>query len=137
MTVQFADGEPNGLASMVGGLIEANLERDPKRRRLLKPGRVAVAAPDAGVSVTIRFAPGRVWVANGLRRPPPPQLRVRADSATLLELSSAPLRLGLPDPLTAEGRRLLGKLLSREIRVAGLLLHPLMLARFNKLLSAA
>ncbi len=37
MIVRFADPEPNGLAWMLGRLIEANLERHPGRRSLLKP----------------------------------------------------------------------------------------------------
>ena len=35
MTVVYGSDEPSGLASMVGGLIDQNLERDPSRLRLL------------------------------------------------------------------------------------------------------
>jgi hypothetical protein len=37
VTVRFADDEPNGLADLVGRLIEANLERRPELRNLLRP----------------------------------------------------------------------------------------------------
>ena len=63
-TVSYTDKEPNGLATMLGGLIEANLRDHPNRERLLKPAVIALTAPDAGVSVTLRMAPGRVEVSK-------------------------------------------------------------------------
>jgi hypothetical protein len=133
-TVEYVDDEPNGIAMMLGGLIEANLAQHPEREALLKPMAVAITAPDAGVSVTIRAAPGRVTVANGVAGPPP-DLQVRADSATLVELSSVPLSLGLPDLMTKEGRAVNRRLLKGEIKVRGMVRHLGKLARFNKLLS--
>lgn len=135
MNVEFADPEPNGLAWMVGELIAANLDRHPRRRRLLKPAVVDLTAPDADVSASIRLSPERVIVSNGLQENGRPHLHVQADSGTLLLLSSVPLRLGFPDPSTAEGRRIYGKLLSRQIRISRVLMHPGKLRRLSKLLS--
>ncbi len=131
--VEYADAEPNGLASMLGGLIEANLEQHPERERLLKPSVIAITAPDAEVSVTIQFAPGRVSVANGLHGKP--DLLVQADSDTLIELSSVPLRFGLPDNMTKAGREVTGKLLKGRIKVRGMYRHMGRLGRLNKILS--
>jgi hypothetical protein len=74
-----------------------------------------------------------VIVANGLRGRP--DLVVRAPSETLIELSSVPLRFGLPDSMTKEGRAVNMKLLRGEIRVKGMFAHLGKLARLNKLLS--
>jgi hypothetical protein len=133
-TVEYLDDEPNGIAMMLGGLIEANLAQHPEREALLEPMAVAITAPDAEVSVTIRMAPGRVTVANGVAGAPP-DLHVRADSATLVELSSVPLSLGLPDLMKKEGRAVNRRLLKGEIKVRGMVRHLGKLARFNKLLS--
>ena len=135
MTVSFADAEPNGLAEMIGGLIGANLQRHPARRSLLKPAVVGVTARDAGVSVTLTFGLGSVAVANGLSADGRAHLRVETDSATLLELSATPLRLGLPDPLSKRGRRLVREVLGGEIRIDGMVRHPVRLVRLNRLLS--
>jgi hypothetical protein len=132
-TVAYADEEPNGLATMLGGLIEANLQAHPDRERFLKPSVVVVTAPDAEVSVTLRTSPGRVDVSNGVKGRP--DLVVRADSDTLIELSSVPLRFGLPDTMTKEGRAVTGKLMKGEIKVKGMVRAPGKLARLNKLLS--
>lgn len=137
MTVVFVETEPNGLATMVGELIRANLERDPERQRLLRGASVGLTAPDAGVSVTLHVARGGpVTIANG-RVGAKPDLRIRADSHALLELASAPLRFGFPDPLRREGRAVIRKLFAGEVRVAGMLLHPRKLARFTMLMSVA
>jgi hypothetical protein len=137
VNVAYADREPNGLAAMVGGLIEANVRRHPERRSLLRPAVVELVAVDAGVSVRIALSPGQVWISNGSSRPDRPRVRVVADSDALLFLSSAPLRFGLPDPMSSDGRAVLAKVLRRQVRISGLVAHPITVARFARLLSVA
>lgn len=132
-TVEFLDAEPNGLAAMLGGLIEANLLQHPERERLLQRSVVGITAPDAGVSVTIQIAPGRVALSNGLHGRP--DIHVRADSDSLIELSSVPLRFGLPDAGTKEGRAVTRKLLKGELKVRGMYTNLGKVARLNRLLS--
>ena len=134
MKAEYADPYPNGLATIVGGLIESNLAREPERRSLLRPARIGISAPDADVTITITIDRRRVRIANGIAVRTL-HLLVRADSATLIDLSRAPLRFGFPDPLTAGGRRVLGELLRRRLRVEGQFRHPRRLARFARLLS--
>jgi hypothetical protein len=94
---------------------------------------VGITAPDVGVSITLQIAPGRVGVANGLQGKP--HLLVQSDSDTLIELSSVPLRFGLPDNMTKEGRAVTGSLLKGRIKVKGMTRHLGKLARLNELLS--
>ena len=137
VAVEYADAEPNGLAEMLGGLIQANLEQHPERASLLrKPALIAINAPDAEVSVTITLLPSKVTVRNG-RPSRPPQLDVTAESTTLIELSSVPLRFGLPDSMTKEGREVNKKLLAGRLKVKGMAMHLGTLTRFNKLLSVS
>jgi hypothetical protein len=133
--VEYLDAEPSGLATMIGGLIEGNLAAHPDRARLLRPAVVGIVATDAGVAITLRLAPRRVTVADGLLGRP--QVAVEADSATLTELSSTPLRLGFPDAMTTEGRAVSQKLLRGDLRVRGLGRHPGIVSRLNRLLSVA
>jgi hypothetical protein len=133
--VEFADEEPNGIAAMIGGLIQANLENHPERSSLLKPAVIGIVAEDAHVSLTLRLEPGKVTVHNGL--PSTTDVLVRADSETLTELSSAPLRLGFPDAFSRSGRAVTGKLFSGTLRVQGLVRHMGTVSRLNKLLSVA
>jgi hypothetical protein len=134
-TVEFVDAEPNGIASMIGGLIEANLANDPERTSLLKTAIVGIVAEDAHVALTLRISPGKVTVSNGLA--PRVDVMVRADSETLTELSSTPLRLGFPDAFTRTGRAVTGKLFRGKLRVQGLIRHAGTVSRLNRLISIA
>jgi hypothetical protein len=132
--VEYPDPEPNGLAVMLGGVIEGNLAAHPERETLLsKRATFAISAPDVGAAVSIRLLPGVVTVRNGIIGKP--NVVVEADSGTLIGLASVPLKFGLPDARTKEGREVIRKLLKRQLKVKGLLAHPAMLGRLNKLLA--
>lgn len=133
-TVRFADPEPNGLADLVGRLIQANLERHPERRKLLRGCVVELTASDADMNATIRLDAGTAEVANGSANPEP-HLWVVAHSNDLMELAAVPLRLGLPDAFDAQGRATLRRIVRGEVRVAGMLRHPIRLSRLTRLLS--
>ncbi len=133
-TVEYGIEEPNGLAMMLGGLIQANLAAHPERELLLaKRATYGIEAPDVNVAVSIRLTPGTVTIRNGLVGRP--DLSIRTNSDNLLGLSSVPLKFGLPDAMTKEGREVNRKLLKGELKVKGLLRHPGKLARLNKLLT--
>lgn len=131
--VEYVDEEPNGLAAMIGGLIEGNLEAHPDRAGLLRPATVGIVATDAETAITVSLSPRAIRVANGLRGRQ--QVVVSADSSTLTELSSTPLRLGFPDAMTDEGREVTRKLLRGDLKVRGLFRHPEVVSRLNRLLS--
>jgi hypothetical protein len=133
--VEYLDPEPSGLASMIGGIIEGNLVAHPERAALLRPAVVGILATDAGVAITIRLAPTRITVANGLLGRP--QVVVETDSETLAGLSSVPLRFGFPDAMTPDGREATRKLMRRDLRVHGLVRYPGIVSRLNRLLSVS
>jgi hypothetical protein len=133
--VNYRDPQPNGMAMMLGGIIEANLRAHPDREALLaKRATYSISAPDVGAAASIRLARGDVTVRNGLVGKP--NIRIEAGSDTLIGLSAVPLRFGLPDLTTKEGRELGRKLAKRELKIKGVLWHPSKLARLNKLMSA-
>jgi hypothetical protein len=131
--VEYGDEEPNGIARLIGGLTEGNLQDHPERERLLRPAAVGIVADDAGVGITLRITPGLVVVANGIMGNP--DVLVRTDSITLTELASAPLRFGFPDAMRADGRAITRKLTNGKLKVKGLSSHPGIVSRLNRLLS--
>lgn len=131
--VEYRD-EPNGLAAMLGGLIEANLASHPDRMTLLaKTAAYSIVTTDVDVAVSIRLGGGRAIIRNGVVGRP--HILVTTDSETLIGLSSVPLKFGLPDAMTKEGREVNKKLLKGQLKVKGLFLNPRRLARLNKLLA--
>jgi hypothetical protein len=135
--VHLEDAEPSGLAQLVAGLVEAAVAADPRRARLLETTRGAAQldVPDAGVTVGLKFVPGTLTVTSAAV--PGADVRLVTDAATLLELSTVPLRLGLPDPLTAPGRAIVRQLVSGGIRVRGLPFGLPMLRTVTRLLSVS
>lgn len=134
--VRFVDHEPNGLAAMLGALIQANLTAHPDRARYLTGSAVlSIRAPDAEVGVSIRLSAGRVAIRNGVVGRA--HVRIEADSGSLIGLSAVPLRFGLPDVAAKEGRAVIRDVIGRRLRIRGLLVHPGKLARLNRLLSAS
>jgi hypothetical protein len=142
VTVRFADAEPNGLADLVGRLIESNLETEPDRRRLLRDTIVLLSASDAAIEATVTLSSAGVDVANGPAKGPAkgpggrrPHLAIEADAYDLIELAGAPLRFGLPDVMHPQGRSVIRRIATRHVRVSGMLRHPIRLSRFTRLLS--
>jgi len=135
VTVRFADAEPNGLADLVGRLIQTNLLAEPGRRELLRDTVIRMRASDAAMEATITLSDGGVSVANGGPVGRRPHLVVSADAYDLIELAGAPLRFGFPDVMDADGRSVIRRIVTRHVRVSGMLSHPIRLSRFTRLLS--
>jgi hypothetical protein len=120
-----------GLGEMIGGLIAGNLATHPERV-VPQRGRINIIATDAGASCGVRFDAGYVTVGGPL---PDPDLEISTTSDRLMGLTSVPLRFGLPDTLTREGRAVVGAIASRKLRVCGMLAHVGLLSRLNRLLA--
>jgi hypothetical protein len=126
-------GESGGIRELIEGLVRQNLGRDPSRR-LRRRDVVAIEAVDAGVAVSLRSSDGTILVTDG--RDPDARVVVSASSTKLLELAAAPLRFGLPDAFSRDGRALTRDLLTRRIQVRGLIRHLGTVRRLTSLLSA-
>ena len=121
-TVDFADAEPSAFASMLGGLIEANVDSRAERRRDFDAlaARVGIWVTDIDEGVTLDFQRGRLVVHNGLQ--PQRDITIRAEADTVMSLSN--LRIGpfgLPVYDDEVGRGVAMKLLRRRLRIDGLL----------------
>ena len=133
MRVEYPDGE-SGMAALLGGLIQANLAAHPEREALLRqPATFSINAPDVGAAVSIRLSPGLVSVAAGGSSHA--DVRIEGPAESLLALSQIPMRFGLPDPASRQGRDVARQLLSRRLKVRGSLMHAGKLMRLAKLLS--
>jgi hypothetical protein len=131
--VRLEGEDPSGLAELVAGLLQQHLAREPSRASGLRPAVVVLSVPDAEVAVTVRLSRGIIRVADGDAADA--HLRIVAPSGRLLALAAAPLRAGMPDPLTRDGRAALADVLTGRVRVHGLLRHPRRLAGFTSVLS--
>jgi hypothetical protein len=128
--------EAPALGQMIADLVRSNITSDPARAKLVHgvAGRINIHATDADSEIGMLFTGSTLRIGPAL---PSPHLEVICDSQTLMELANVRLRLGRPDPMTPEGRAILAKMLHKQLVVRGMMGHPKLLTRLQKLFSVA
>src|SRR2546425_11236817 len=120
--VEYADDEPSAFASMLGGLIEANVRTHPEKERDFDSlvARVGIFVTDIDEGVTLDFKGGQLIVHNGLK--PRRTLTIRTDADTVMTLSNLKIGLlGLPVYYDEVGRGVALNLLTGKLKIEGLL----------------
>ncbi len=134
--VVYADDEPSAFASMLGGLIEANVRSHPEKERdfdSLK-ARVGIWVTDIDEGVTLEFARGNLIVHNGLKSRR--TLTIRTDADTVMSLSNLKIGLlGLPVYYDEVGRGVAFKLLTGKLKIDGLLPNVMTLNTVTRIFS--
>ena len=121
-TVSYADTEPSAFASMLGGLIDANIANNAARRKDFDElkARVGVWVTDIDEGVTLEFQGGSLVVSNGLK--PKRDITIRTDADTVMNLSNLRIGLfGMPVYYDEVGRGVAAKLVQGKLRIEGLL----------------
>jgi len=134
--VSYADAEPSAFASMLGGLIEANVKGRPEKQGDFENliARVGIWVTDIDEGVTLDFKGGNLVVHNGLEAKR--TITIRADADTVMSLSNLKIGpLGLPVYFDETGRGVAGKLLQRKLQIDGLLPNLLTLNAVTRIFS--
>ena len=134
--MDYADDEPSAFASMLGGLIEANVQSRPEKQRDFQSlvARVGVWVNDIDEGVTLDFKGGRLTVHNGLE--PRRTITIRTDAETVMSLSNLKIGvLGLPVYYNEVGRGVAGKLLRGKLKIDGLLTNVMTLNSVTRIFS--
>jgi hypothetical protein len=134
--VAYADKEPSAFATMLGGLIEANVEASPAKRADFDAltARVGIWVTDIDEGVTLVFDAGRMTVHNGLE--PRRTITIRAEGETVLNLSNLKIGLfGLPVYYDGVGRGVALKLLQGKLKIDGMLQNIATVNRVTRIFS--
>ena len=134
--VEYADEEPSAFASMLGGLIEANVKSRPEKTRDFESlvARVGIWVTDIDEGVTLDFKGGTLVMHNGLK--PRRTITIRTDAETVMSLSNLKIGvLGLPVYYDEVGRGVATKLLRGKLKIDGLLPNILTLNAVTRLFS--
>lgn len=136
--VDYADAEPSAFASMLGGLIEANVESRPEKHKDFDSlaAKVGIFVTDIDEGVTLDFQKGSLVVHNGLE--PRRDITIRAEAGTVMSLSNLKIGLfGMPVYYDEVGRGVALKLLQGKLRIDGLLGNLAMLNTVTRIFSVA
>jgi len=134
--VAYADDDPSAFASMLGGLIEANVRSRPEKQRDFESlvARVGIFVTDIDEGVTLDFKGGKLVVHNGLK--PRRTLTIRTDAETVMSLSNLKIGLlGMPVYFDGVGRGVAGKLLRGKLKIDGLLPNVMTLNAVTRIFS--
>jgi hypothetical protein len=134
--VDYADQEPSAFASMLGGLIEANVESRPEKQPDFSSlvARVGIWVTDIDEGVTLDFKGGKLTVHNGFK--PRRTITIRADAETVMSLSNLKIGLlGMPVYYDEVGRGVAGKLLRGKLKIDGLPLNVMTLNTVTRIFS--
>lgn len=124
-----------GLAEMLFNLLRQNLEQRPQKISSFEALHlnVVIMARDIDITVTLAFEKGKLTIYNGIVGKA--DLTIIADHDAILDLSLINIFLGLPNYFDKAGRNILKKLLLGNLKIKGLLKHPLQLTHLTKLFS--
>jgi hypothetical protein len=116
-------------------LLESNLRQNPDKLKTFKNlyGVVAIDLKDIEAVVTIVFEGGRARIEEGIVGKP--DLVIRTDSDKVIGLNAISIRFGLPYYFDEAGMTVLKQLLSGELKVEGMIAHPIKLTRLTKIMS--
>jgi hypothetical protein len=134
--VDYADKEPSAFASMLGGLIGANVKSRPEKESDFASlvAKVGIWVTDIDEGVTLDFKGGRLTVHNGLM--PQRTITIRADAETVMSLSNLKIGLfGLPVYYDEVGRGVAGKLLRGKLKIDGMLPNVMTLNAVTRIFS--
>jgi len=124
-----------GLAEIMFNLIRQNLEQKPQRLSSFKAlnSNVVIVARDIDITVTLAFKKVDLTIYNGIVGKP--DLKIIADHDAILDLSLIKISIGLPNYFDRTGRNILRKLIFGNVKIEGMLRHPLQLIHLTKIFS--
>jgi len=116
-------------------LLESNLDQNPHKMATFNRifGVVAIDLKDIEATVTLIFSGGRVRIEQGIVGKP--DIVIRTDSEKVIGLNSINIKFGLPYYFDEAGMTVIKQLLSGELKIEGMLLHPIILTRLTKIMS--
>ena len=124
-----------GLAEIMFNLIRQNLEQKPQRLSSFKAlnSNVVIIARDIDITVTLAFKRGELTIYNGIVGKP--DLKITADHDAILGLTLINICMGLPNYCDKTGRGILKNLFLGNLKIEGMLRHPLQLIHLSKIFS--
>ncbi len=124
-----------GLAEMLFNLLRQNLEQKPHKVSSFEAldSNVVMVARDIDITITLAFKRGELKIYDGVVGDA--DLKIIADHDAILELSLINICVGLPNYFDKPGRNVVKKLLLGELKIEGLLSHPIQLIHLTKIFS--
>jgi len=123
------------FSSILADLLKINLEQKPHKMRTFNnlKGVIAIEVTDIEATVYLIFSGGNVKIEKGIEEKP--HIIIKADSEKIMGLNFINIKLGLPYYFDKPGMTVIKQLVSGQIKIKGMLVHPIILTRLTKVMS--
>jgi len=123
------------FSGILADVLKTNLEQKPHKLKTFRnlSAVVGINVTDVGRSVSLVFTGEKVLIEEGIKEKP--QVVITADSETIMGLNFVNIKWGLPYYFDEAGRNVIKLLLSGQLKIQGLLLHPIILTKVTKVMS--
>jgi len=120
---------------ILADLLESNVKQKPSKMRTFNNlcSVIAIEVTDIEAAVYLIFSGGKVTIEKGIEEKP--HIIIRADSEKVMGLNFINIKWGLPYYFDKAGRTVIKHLLSGQIKIKGMLFHPIILTRLTKVMS--
>ena len=134
--VKLAKGaEEVGLAIMLKDLLSQNLEANPHKMKDFNKLdiNIGLIVSDAEVELTMEFTGDALTLHSGIKGKP--KLLITSEADTIMALSNLQIKGGMPYYFDETGREVLKAMLTRKLKVKGMLTHFPSLIRMSRVMS--
>ncbi|MGO9014462.1 MAG: hypothetical protein ACLQF0_05735 [Dissulfurispiraceae bacterium] len=120
---------------IISELLSSNITQKAERMRTFKSmyGVVAIHLVDIEAAVSLIFAGGTLSIVPGIAGKP--DIIITTDSDKVMGLNLISVKFGLPYYFDKAGLTVLKQLLSGDIKIKGMLAHPILLTKLTKIMS--
>lgn len=123
------------MAEMLAGVLRANIENNRTKAAIFKALRTVVGLhiEDIDLAITLEFLGGRLLLHEGIVKRP--RITIRAESGTVMGMSSLSIRFGLPYLLDDTGLEILQNVREGKIRMIAMPWSLLDVLRLTRVMS--
>lgn len=123
------------FSGILADVLKTNLEQKPHKLKTFKNLRavVGIDVTDVGKKVYLIFSGEKVTIEKDMIKKP--QVFITAESEKIMGLNFINIKWGLPYYFDEAGKTVIKQLLSGQIKIKGMLLHPIILTRVTKVMS--
>ena len=123
------------FSGILADVLKTNLEQKPHKLKTFNnlSAIVGIDVTDVGKKVYLVFSGGKVTLEQDIIEKP--QVFITAESEKIMGLNFINIKWGLPYYFDEAGKTIIKQLLSGEIKIKGLLFHPIILTRVTKVMS--
>lgn len=120
---------------MLQGLISQNLEQNPHKVSDLKKMNICVGltVSDVEIDMTMDFRNGALTLHTGLIDKP--EVIITGESGTIMAMSNLQIKWGMPYYFDENGREILKAMMTRKLKIKGMILNFTNMIRLTRILS--